>query len=385
MKAPPVRLRTTLWIVGAACLLDAGALEILRVWHPYPFNAFGSDFYVEALPAYRALAHGHVIGFIQTGPSYLGSMVLRAPFALPAVWLDGTPREIYFAAALPGLLTAPALAGWLAARGRSLAPGHILLMVLVVLPTTVACLNIGHPEDVLTASLAIAATVLAADDRGVGAGALAALAMASKPWAAAAVPVAFVVCHDRRRFVISAAAVSLAFWGPLLIIRDITLGAGAATGSLSSPTGTIFGSPQLLYWLGPGDWLSQHAHPLILAASCGVAGIWWIRDRAEDQSDRVAAGLWLLALVFFIRSAFDPWDNAYYPLPFVMAILALGTWRATALAVVASVVLFIVDTPNMAFASSAGEGARMYAVVAIPILLALATKVYWTRESSYRR
>jgi hypothetical protein len=329
------------------------------------------------LPAYRALAHGHVIEFISGGPAYLGSMLLRAPSALIALWLGGTAREVYFAAALPGLLAAPVLGGWLMARGSRFAPGHILLLVILVFPTTVVCVNTGHPEDVLTAALAIAATVQAANGRGTSAGALVALAVASKPWAACAVPVAFVVCDDKRRFLMAAAAVSVAFWGPIIIIREATLGAGAGPGTVAASTGTIFGSPQLLYWLGPGDWLSQHAHALIVLASCCVAGLWWVLRRGDDDSGRLASALWLLALVFFIRSAFDPWNSAYYPLPFLMTILALGSWRAAGLAVVASVVLFVADSPNMTFALSAGEGARTFAIVAIPVLFGLTATVFW--------
>ncbi len=373
----PVKTRTTLWIVAIACVLDTGALEVLRVWHPYPFNGFGSDFYVEALPAYRALAHGHVVGFVDAGPSYLGSMVLRAPFALVTQWIGGTSREVYFVSALPGLWAAPVLGGWLIARRGAIAPAHVFLLLIAVLPTTVACLNTGHPEDVLTASLAIAAVTLAADDRGTAAGVMAALAVCSKPWAASVLPVAFVICRDKRRFVGSAAVVSIMFWGPVLVVREINLGAGAAAGSVSSSVGTIFGSPQLLFWLGPGDWLSQHAHPLIVLTSCCIAGAWWVWRRSDEGVDRMAAGLWLLALVFLVRFAFDPWDNAYYPVPFLMALLALGDVRAAGLAVVASFVLFAVDSPNMTYATSASEGARTFAIVAVPLLVGLGTKVFW--------
>ena len=41
-----------------------------------------NDFYREAWPAYQALRHGHLGGFVREGPPYVGSLVLRAPLAM---------------------------------------------------------------------------------------------------------------------------------------------------------------------------------------------------------------------------------------------------------------------------------------------------------------
>ena len=77
-----------------------------------------NDFYVEAWPAYSALAKGHVLQFFQLGPAYLGSLVLRAPIALiPTIW-GGGPKAVFFAAALPCMLVLAGFCVWLSEQPR---------------------------------------------------------------------------------------------------------------------------------------------------------------------------------------------------------------------------------------------------------------------------
>src|SRR5437588_9389682 len=117
-----------------------------------------NDFYREAWPAYAALAHGHVLGFLQLGPTYGGSLVLRAPFAMvPSTW-GGSPRAVYFASALPCMVAAAVFCAWLAAQprrdgGAGWATRLGPLVYCLFNPLVLIALLGGHPEDILGASL----------------------------------------------------------------------------------------------------------------------------------------------------------------------------------------------------------------------------------------
>ena len=80
----------------------------LMAWLGVQGFAF-SDYDREAAPAYLALASGNVGDFLSLSPSYGGSLIMRAPFAmLPDLW-GGGELAVFRAAALPCLLAAIAL------------------------------------------------------------------------------------------------------------------------------------------------------------------------------------------------------------------------------------------------------------------------------------
>ena len=127
-----------------------------------------NDFYREAWPAYQALRHGHLVGFVREGPPYVGSLVLRAPLAIiPGIW-GGGERWVYFASALPCVIAAPIFVMWLGTQRRAdgSSPNRIWLMLLVVLnPIFVVAIYGGHPEEILGAVLCVAGVVLAVRGR----------------------------------------------------------------------------------------------------------------------------------------------------------------------------------------------------------------------------
>ena len=110
---------------AAIALAAAGALAWLGLYG-FAWN----DYENEAQPAFTALVHGHLLGFLQLAPVYGGSLVLRAPFALlPSLW-GGGALAVYRMAALPCLLATALLGVVLTARMRG--AGRPLLWRAVV-------------------------------------------------------------------------------------------------------------------------------------------------------------------------------------------------------------------------------------------------------------
>ncbi len=164
------------------------------------------------------------------------------------------------------------------------------------------------------------------------AGVLLGLAVANKAWALLAVgPVLLALQADRRRALAIAGAIAVAFMAPLFLASSSSghPGAAAGTGEIFQPwqvwwflgsTGEVIrGSDGLIkegYRAGPG-WLSPISHPLIVAVALPLSLLAW-RRRSDP--------LLLLALLFVLRCALDPWNTDYYALP---AIIALVAWEAT--------------------------------------------------------
>jgi hypothetical protein len=334
---------------NALCASVAGASCAALAWlglYGFAWN----DYDTEVRPAYEALVHGHVSAFLRLAPAYGGSLIERAPFALlPGLWGGGT-LAVYRMAALPCLLATAILGVWLVARmraqGRSTLARAVTLGVCVANPITLLALEVGHPEEILGACLCVAAVLLAARssigrDRSLLAGALLGLAIANKEWALlAAGPVLLALAPERRvRCLLSAAVVGGALLAPLTLV---TAG-GFATGTrvVAAPGASaifqpwqvwwflghhgalvhgLFGMPKPGYRIGP-TWTSTVSHPLILLAGLAIAVALWVRGaRRAALSERDA--LLALALALLLRCLLDTWDTAYYPLPFIFALLA---------------------------------------------------------------
>ena len=285
---------------------------------------------------------------------------------------------VCFWASVPGVLAPPLLALWLTRRddGR-IRLHHLPLLLAVINPVTLFCLSFGHPEDLLTACLAIAAVVCAGDNRPRAAGLLIAAAIISKPWAAVAAPVVLAVSTSPRQVLPPFVKLTAVFWVPFILIRELTGGGGSAVGTLNASTGSIFNPADLLWWFGPNSWVVGHAHALIVLAACGCAGVWKVTAGELPQSSRTNEGLWLLALVFFVRAAFDPWDNPYYHLPFLFALMATQQRRLPLLPLLASVALCLAVDPSMLTTSTHANAPAIYAAVAIPTLCLLLGRVYF--------
>jgi hypothetical protein len=354
-----------------------------------------NDYDVEVKPAYDALVGGHLWRFLTLAPAYGGSVELRAPFALlPGLW-GGGADSVYRAVSIPCLIAAAMLALWLLAKMRERGYGRLArattLGLCVVNPVTLYALQLGHPEELLGAVLCVAAVLAASRGHAVSSGLLLGLAIVNKEWALLAVGPVLLALPSRRALAMAVTgAVAVAFYVPLmlpaLLDHHPLAGAGPVAGTAS---GTIFQPWQLWWFVGaaghhitgafgvvkvgyrlPPAWLTNIPHPLIIALSVPATALAWRRRGADP--------LLLLAFLFALRCALDPWDTVYYPLPFIFALLAwesLSLRRPPVLSLAASLLVWLlfIEAPGRLGPDSM---ALAFAALALPTLVALAAAVY---------
>lgn len=332
--------RTTFGELALWGLLAAGA-SLAMVWG-WTWNVRFNDYGQEAAASFSALLHGHIAAFLQTAPSYGATLLLRAPFALPASLTGGSDLLIYRLGALPCLLAIAALGVWLARdlrrAGGSLLAAAAAVALCAANPITYRVLQIGHPEELLGGALCVAAVLLAQRGRVNWAALALGLAIANKQWALLAVgPVLIALPAQRWRVLIVAAVVAAVLVAPIMLSSpSITAGTSRL---VVSATGTLFHPWQIFWFFGPrGHWLSAMAPyipqgfrlpPAWLGGRAHLLIVWLglpltllaVRRRTRRQD-----ALLLLALLMLLRCWLDPWDNVYYPLPFVFALLA---WETT--------------------------------------------------------
>jgi hypothetical protein len=311
-----------------------------------------NDYEAEARPAFDALVGGHLREFLALAPAYGGSLVERAPFALlPGLW-GGGALAVYRMVALPCLLASMMLGVWLTARmrsqGRSALARAIVLGVCVANPITLRALELGHPEELLGACACVAAVLSAGQsvdgrDRSLLAGALLGLAIANKEWAILAVgPVLLALPPGgRARCLVSAAATAVVVLAPLALMSSG--GFVASTRTIAAPGASaifqpwqlwwflghhgalvhgLYGTPKPGYRIGPA-WTGAVSHPSVLLVGLAPAVALWPRSRGRALPEQDA--LLALALVLLLRCLLDTWDAVYYPLPFLLALIA---WEA---------------------------------------------------------
>lgn len=338
---------------NALCASVAGVGCATMAWlglYGFAWN----DYDNEARPAFEALVHGHALQFLRLAPAYGGSLIERAPFALATDLWGGGQLAVYRMVALPCLLAASVLGVWLLSRlraeGRSTLARAVTLGLCVANPLTLRALELGHPEELLGACLCVAAVLLAGRDRPIWAGIVLGLAVANKEWALLAVGPVLLALPGGRRLpcLASAGAVAAAVLAPLALVGSggfvaVTRGTAAPSGAIFQPWQVwwffghhgalvhgLFGAPKPGYRTGPA-WAGALSHPLIIGAGLLLTAALWLRrlhplrlrarrDGARALSERDA--LLALALLLLLRCLLDTWDNVYYLLPFVFALLA---------------------------------------------------------------
>ncbi|MHB8491106.1 MAG: hypothetical protein ACYDA6_02680 [Solirubrobacteraceae bacterium] len=385
---------------NAPIALFAGIGSALLGWLGLYSYAW-TNYEAEAQPSFEALVHGHLAEFLRLAPSYGGSLVERAPFALmPGVW-GGGKLAVYRMVAVPGLAATAALGVWLVAQMRARsregpdrrsAPPRwargIVLGLCVANPISLLALEHGHPEEILGAALCVAAVALAARGRPVWAGLALGLAIANKEWAVVAagavllalpgaLPPRATLRSARPRWMraptgamreavtctVSTCLAAGAVLAPLLLVSGGSF-LQAARGVASTPSTTFlpwsvwwffghlshsasnpFWSGGTVYRVAP-TWVGPISHPAVVGAGALLAALaWWQRERragrrgtagptgvvgrhrSEPLFNRQGRALALLALALLMRCLLDTWDNVYYILPFLIALLA---WEATA-------------------------------------------------------
>jgi hypothetical protein len=299
-------------------------------------NSSLGDYPVDAAPAVDALSGGDLSAYLSAHP-IMGpfATLVQAPFALFA---SGEVVR-YQLACLPCLFAIAAL-GWYLARlaGRRGAGvlGQLLIALLcLVNPLTLEALGSGHPEELLTAALAVGAVVVATQGQAGRAALLLGLAVASKQWAVIAIFPVLMALPSRRIWTAAlAAAVVAAFSLPALIASPSAFfdvqGNAASGGRIASIWSLWFPvSPESVRHLGDGLTNSVHevppalaplTHPLIVILVLALPlALWGWRGRFGLDASRAIA---LLALLALLRCALDPVDNLYYHEPLLIALLA---------------------------------------------------------------
>lgn len=337
-----------------------------------------SDYETEVLPSVNALVHGHLQQFLSLAPSYGGSLLLRAPFALlPGLW-GGGELAVYRSLAAPALLAAAWLGVWLTAQMRHqrqsrLARG-VALALCVANPLTLRALEVGHPEELLGGVLCVAAVLLAFRDRPVLAGLALGAAVANKEWALLAVGPVLLALPCRRVLCLAVAgSLTALVLAPLTLIGSSTFlastkGTATAASAIFQPwqiwwffgqhgalVHGLFGTAKPGYRIGPG-WVGTISHPLVLAIAFPLSYLLWLVRRQGPpgplrhdpaNSRRVCSqgdALLLLAVLLLGRCLLDSWDTEYYMLPFILALLAwesLEQRRAPVLALASTTLAWV--------------------------------------------
>ena len=356
-----------------------------------------NDYDAEARPALDALLGGHFSQFLNLAPAYGGSLLIRAPFAaIPKLW-GGGELSVFRAAAAPCLAAGAALGVWLAGRvrrgGGSSWAAALVLLLCVVNPVTFAAFQIGHPEDLLGAVLCVGAVLLGMSGRPLWAGALLGLAIANKAWAAVAIGPLLLALEDRRpRALLACAGVAGVVLAPWALAGPSSF-ASHADGA--AHTGTLFNPWQWWWFLGthghpavgatgavkpgyrtPPGWIASVAHPLIVAITAPLTlACLWLRRRRPSQRPAYEP-LLLLMLVLLLRAALDPWNNDYYILPFLIALVAwegLGCDRLPVLGLLASLTAWfsIQATASTTFQFSPDVQSASFMLFSVPAAIAI--------------
>jgi hypothetical protein len=308
-------------------------------------NTSIGDYPKDAGPTIDALLDGDV-GAALAGQPLMGSLsvLVRLPFAAAARLLGGGELLAYQLGSIPCVAAAGALglviARWMERRGASRVACIATIAFTMVNPLTREALALGHPEELLGAALCAGAVLAALRSHSMRAGLLLGLALATKQWALIAVlPVLAAIPVSRRRVALVAAVTAATLTLPLLAgnlsgFADATQQA-AWGGERVNPWNVLFpfaGASDTVISVGDEQhvqtfraiplWLAHLMHPLIVVLALPLTAAWWF-SRRRTPDDALA----LLALLFLLRCLLDPVDNAYYHVPFV---LALAAWECVA-------------------------------------------------------
>jgi hypothetical protein len=366
----------------------------------------GLDYFADAAFPIDALARGDLRAFA-ANPALMGdfSIFLRAPFV--RLVFDQDLTVVYLAGALPCLAALVGLALYLRRRMLALArPAAAVLLVglLAVLnPGTFRSLHWGHPEEILASALCVGAIIAATRGRGLLAGALLGLAVATKQWAVIAViPTLLAATRHRIRLAAVAGAIAAAIALPALLLQpQAVVGTHTAIVQSQPVTGPAnvwwpFSTPRTVAERKAGSpgfgakipaWLGTLSHPLIVLAGIPLGWLFWRRRGRLQPQD----ALGLFALLMLLRCLLDPWNNDYYHAPFVLSLLAweaLGRdgWpRLTLVASAALALTFPASFDSMsALSADALRICVTYLAWALPLAGWLALAVFAPRQLERR-
>lgn len=303
------------------------------------------DYPADAGPAMTALLHGNLHAFAVATPA-MGelSLYLRLPFAALAYLGSPTETSIYRWGAVPCMVSLALLGVWLASIARSRGTGLFGQVAIVAValfnPMVHWALFYGHPEELLTTSLAVGAIVSAAQRRVTLTTVLLGLAIASKQWAVIAVfPVLAVFPGRRVRVTVGAAAIVTAVSLPVLLVsaasflhnqlvlvhEHFLVPAWDSWLFLISPTVTFPVRGGFTY-AGPhlSSTLVGLLHPLIICVAIAIGLYLARRVRTHLTLDVWFAAV---AVAFLLRCTLDTETMPYYEAPLFMTLLAWDALR----------------------------------------------------------
>lgn len=325
-------------------LLPLALIGIVSAWLVSSIQET-ADWSIDAWPAVDALAHGRVSDYL-SAKAMMGpfSTLVQAPFAaIPG----GGELDAYRWAAFPCVFAAGLLGLYLAgiARRRGAAPvAQIVLAALcLVNPLTFEALRDGHPEEILTAALAVAAVASASEGKRGRTAVLLGLAVASKQWAVIAIlPTLMALSGSRLRVALAAGAIVVALMLPGLVAAPKTFldvsGNATVTGRVVTPWSVwypfatvetevhrIDGTKLVANVREAPPLVGSLSHPLIVLLALALPFGLALRRRSFGLTG--ADAMALLALLALLRSFLDPVDNLYYHEPLLLALLG---WDALA-------------------------------------------------------
>jgi glycosyl transferase family 87 len=327
--------------------LPFGLVAVAAAWLASTISVVG-DWRGDSWPAIDALAHGRV-------GDYLSAKAMMGPFATLvetpfAALAGGDLLNAYRWAAFPCLLVAGLLGLYLARVARRKGASRLSQVLIpglcLINPITFEALQYGHPEEILTAALAVGAVACASEGRKAWTAVLLGLAVASKQWAVIAILPTLLALPDRRlRVSLAAAAIVAILTLPGLLaapgsFSEVNQNA-AATGRVVAPWSIWYpvsheeteehrvGSETLVAHVHEAPPLiGALSHPLIVLLAL-VLPLWlaWRRNQFKLPG---GDAMGLLAVLALLRCVLDPVDNLYYHAPLLLALLgwdALGPGR----------------------------------------------------------
>ena len=367
-------------------------------------NSSTGDYPKDAAPTIDALLDGD-LGAAVSGQPLMGSLsiLVRLPFAGAARLLGGGDLLAYQLGSIPcvaavGLLGL-GIARLMERRGASRLACIATVAFTMVNPVTREALVLGHPEELLAGALCVGAVLAALRGHSTRAGLLLGLALATKQWALIAVlPVLAAVPAQRRRAGIVAAATAAALTLPLLAgnlgdFADSTRQA-AWGGERVNPWNLLYpfaAAGDNVVWIGGEQhiqtfraipvWLAHLMHPLIVAIALPLTAAWWL-SRRRTPDDALA----LLALLFLLRCLLDPVDNAYYHVPFLLALTAwegLGRRGIPLASMLCSVAIYYA-IHKAGWADDLAVRNVLYLAATLPVAVWLGMRLYAPRPARRR-
>lgn len=310
---------------------------LLSAWLAAGAGTMG-DWSSDARPAVEALASGHL-------GAYFEEKAMMGPFATlvqaPLVALSGShDLDAYRWASFACLLAAGLLGLYLASiarrRGASRLTQAVLAVACLLNPLTFEALDNGHPEEILTAALAVAAIASAAEGNRRRTALLLGLAIASKQWAVIAIlPALLALPSGRVRAALVAAGVAALLMLPgFLAAPNSFLGVqaeAAGTGRVVTPWSVWYPVSKTkteTYEVGGRALRAERreapalaspiSHPLIILLALLLPLALALRRGLPLAGEEAMA---LLALLALVRCWLDPVDNLYYHEPLLLALI----------------------------------------------------------------